>query len=288
MVNAGLVLLLAGVLALWVLLSRRPEPFDTTVAPAIIGGSAISTLRYPWLCKVWTATEPCTGMLIAPRVVLTAGHCKKTKVGVVTFPKIDPKTNKLVTRVGQWHRHPEYKTVNNSQGAINDIAFILLKDPIIDVAPLKLASKLPKDLALVTVLGTGFTKKIDPAKPKPSKRAWKKAQMRYLTKKSFEKLFDLQPDIASDFDGMKQLALKPQFLAFGSTTSSACMGDSGGPVILEKGPGKDLLLGINAFGPDGCNFYAKPGMTNFHFATSVIYFRKHLDAVIKAAAKLPK
>lgn len=46
--------------------------------PRVIGGSAASTKDYPWVVKL--VGTNCSGALIAPKKVLTAGHCAQKRL----------------------------------------------------------------------------------------------------------------------------------------------------------------------------------------------------------------
>jgi hypothetical protein len=68
------------------------RPYSKAVArAAIIGGTAAEDDTYPWLAyvayKSGTSIFTCTGTVVAPNVVLTAGHCaEETETGVLDEP----------------------------------------------------------------------------------------------------------------------------------------------------------------------------------------------------------
>lgn len=97
----------------------------------------------------------CSGTLIRPNVVLTAGHCV-TPPGVpghhsmkVTFP------GRSVVTSTQQIVHPQYSPTGTPTGGI-DVALVFLPQPLNDLVPVPLASSLPSSDAEAFAYGYGY------------------------------------------------------------------------------------------------------------------------------------
>ena len=65
-----------GLVVLLALACSEPAPDTTTEArSAIIGGAAATVTTYPAVVAVKINSALCSGVLIAPKLVLTAGGC---------------------------------------------------------------------------------------------------------------------------------------------------------------------------------------------------------------------
>ncbi len=75
---AGVVALLAGASDAAARTPQRPPPHVLAHA-AIIGGAPAASAAFPWLAEVidvrGSESVECTGSVVAPRLILTAGHC---------------------------------------------------------------------------------------------------------------------------------------------------------------------------------------------------------------------
>lgn len=165
--------------------------------------------------------------------------------------------------VADVHIHPGYK---GGSALVNDIAVITLDKPS-SKRPIKLATSLPAEGEVVTIIGRGG--KI--AGPKEVVQAemqnWKfaalqafsdkltQAQLRYMPPSQMKSIVQTEPSLDRY---VAEVSTHPAIVTGISTErKSGCNGDSGGPLILAKGPGKDLLVGVVSGGQDPCNYYAK-------------------------------
>ena len=100
------------------------------VDPQIVGGDAASTDEFPFVAKIiYSGSQVgCTGSLIAPDKVLTAGHCvdryDRLSVGFGNTRAIRPDYP-----VARKILHPEYSI------QVNDIAILQLESPITTIQP---------------------------------------------------------------------------------------------------------------------------------------------------------
>jgi hypothetical protein len=165
----------------------------------------------------------CTGTLIAPNVVVTAGHCASVATRVF-FGSDVSKTGKIVN-VKERHRHPEYR----QNGKQNDLMILILHDAVTNIAPRPIAAKTTIDTATDgRVVGFGNT---DPF-----------GSMGYGIKRmvdvpvaspACQGTFDGEADnMAYGCDaGLEFVAGKPLL------AKDSCTGDSGGPFYIEQSDG---------------------------------------------------
>ena len=188
---------------------------------SIFHGTPVTTEQAPWLVSLTTRSPICGGALIAPDRVLTAAHCVQGA---------DP--NRVSVRLGgvrhAWrgaYFPPAYRDIAspvdpenpNSSGTIDDLAVIVLKDPITDVTPLPIAQTAPIAGEASLTIGHGATGEPDvPARPRSAAQVVSDACPSAYGARLFH------PD--------KHLCtLDPT-----PNASQACAGDSGSPVMVQR------------------------------------------------------
>jgi secreted trypsin-like serine protease len=101
----------------------------------IIGGTAVQPGNFEDCVAVGSdAKWGCTGTLIGPNVVVTAGHCADFATRV--YFGIDVTKPGTIVRVKKRVRHPKY----HQAGKHNDLMVLVLESDVADVAPRGLAS----------------------------------------------------------------------------------------------------------------------------------------------------
>lgn len=121
----------------------------------IVGG--VPARAFADCVAVGTTTEwCCTGTLVAPSVVVTAGHCERGGCGSRIFvgPDVDRPGKGRIVKVRDRAAHPGYRPPRDQ----DDIAVLVLEDPVDDVTPRAIATAVALGGARsVRVVGYGYT-----------------------------------------------------------------------------------------------------------------------------------
>jgi len=211
-------------------LSACTLPSISTTEQDIIGGTASSgagatvlLVGYPPSRNV---AHNCTAVLVAPTVLLTAAHCIDAPThpdylwGV--FPGADASMYPFLTElepmlvpVASVHPHPQYST---QLPFFADIGVVILANAL-PVAPLPMR-RTPLDASITgrpaLILGYGQTTYQQPN----------------------QKRFEAMTTVG---------AIENDTVVVGDSQKHGCLGDSGGPAIVDG-----LLIGIDSYGPTGC------------------------------------
>ncbi|GAA1839726.1 serine protease [Asanoa iriomotensis] len=208
----------------------------------IVGGSRVDEGTYPWVVRL---SVGCGGSLVAPQVVLTAGHCVK-RSGADTSMKItggsvdlDSARAKTVrsTRV---YRAPGYSDATTG----DDWALIALDAPL-DLPTLTLAADTRYDEGRFTVMGWGSTKE------------GSLTQQRKLRAVDVDFVSDSSCDRKYGRIGLEIVG--SDMICAARNGKDSCQGDSGGPMVRLDGTGSWLQIGIVSWGY-GCARKNYPGV----------------------------
>jgi len=202
----------------------------------------------------WVDPKPfCTGTLISPSLFLTAAHCLFSDEQLLDSNDPQPYDTSLIQVVfaGQryavrtLHIHPLF-----NDDTLNDIALVELVDPILDIAPARLARFTPRRHA-ATIVGFG-----DSGGPVADAGEFKREGTVRLR------------GCPADPDYRTSICWYTRF--DGDTNS--CFGDSGGPVFVTRRTGVRYLAGIIA-GGDGC-------LMGWNYNTNVAEYRDWIDDLV--------
>jgi trypsin len=174
----------------------------------VVGGSAVSPGDFPDVVLVAGWTGMCSGTLIAPDVVLTAGHCAEIDPKAVLVGSVDYGVpgGQLVA-IASVTAYPDWQHAY-------DVAVITLAEPIAGVVPraIAMSCELPGELR---VIGFGLR---DPGGSGASS-ALATAMVRID-----------DPECTSDPACDPAIAPGGELVA-GGAGATACFGDSGGPLL---------------------------------------------------------
>ena len=151
----------------------------------------------------------CTATLIGKRTVLTAGHCVKNN-GSTSF-----KLGGQTYYSSQIIRHPSYGGGNS-----NDVAVIILSQPVTSVAPTPIANFTPKTGQQITLVGFGKTGEYSGG---------------FGTKRMTTNTISTVRSTTFSFWGSKNI----------------CNGDSGGPTFVTVN-GQDVTIGVHSTKSGSC------------------------------------
>jgi V8-like Glu-specific endopeptidase len=259
------VLLLALTLAACPLAGRAQEPSWSLERPSAGTGPTVvvsniykgtPTADFPAVVGLAITNRDgtgiiCSGTLIAPSAVLTAGHClafHPIAATAVVFP--DGGTGVSYTAAA-FDRHPRFSL---ARAAVADIAIVILASPVADVAPMPLARRSPRPGTTGTIVGFG--------EDAPGGRVGVKEFGTVRLRRC--------PRVVRVQNGKvrltKSLCWRPEDLV-----NDTCSGDSGGPLIVN---GQVAGVTSGGIGTGEC-----PGVLSFD--TNVTRYRTWIARVLR-------
>ena len=204
-------------------------------AQAIANGEPVPDGEYTFSVKLTMTGIPtadggrrnsaCSGALVAPRWVITAGHCFRTFDGVrVEYPVADLTTATVGRTDLTGPGGHEIKIVAVRQSPTADVALAKLETPIRDIKPIRIGREAPAVGAVVRLTGYGSTTSVNPA---PVTRL-RTGQMTVAS-------------VSDSVTGMRGYAPEPD--------TTPCPYDSGAPFFLEKRTARPILVAVVSNGP---------------------------------------
>lgn len=232
----------ASALALLTAGSVTTPPADPT---PIYGGER--TDGYPAVVSFQAGSGFCTGTVVAPRLVLTAGHCLagfapgSTTITIYYGPEAFLQSQSV--DAVSWGTHPEFCSKTSCGDDIHDLGYLTLpSDFVVQQYPSLIVDQQTWDESMtpgtvVTLVGYGEADN-DPGAPNSGNGIKREV------------------DVTIDH-------LTPKGLEFfaGGDGKDTCRGDSGGPAFVTLDDGTLALAGILSRGSDPCGeggFYGAP------------------------------
>lgn len=168
----------------------------------------------------------CTGVVVSPHVVLTAGHCVPDGVTMKAYGGanlIAAGVNDFLPATATF-AHPSFDASNPQHGY--DLGAVVLRDPYDAAAPLPMnrtALVIAELGSAVRVIGYG------------------------VSNATTQQGAGQRRTAMVGLDGFNGL-----FLSLGDNTHGTCNGDSGGPALMRLF-GREFIIGVTSFGPVPCN-----------------------------------
>jgi len=237
-------------------------------AGAIVGGTPVpdGQLRYVANISIGGAFG-CTGTLIAPDWVMTAGHCGSL-TGSITGGAIptpiglpasayDVKLSSVHADGSGAEDHAVKQVVVDSDyivtnGSGNDVTLLQLDHPSA-VPPVLIAAIGERRIwdpgTLATIAGFGLTSDNAPQPPDTMQRA----------KVPIQSDADCAKAYPNGLGGGSYDAKTMLCAGYPQGGTDTCQGDSGGPLLVKALDGSPRLVGATSFG-DGCAQAGKPGV----------------------------
>lgn len=236
----------------------------TASRPRIIGGSGAAAGEWGFMAFIAyfdASGNPefvCSGTVVAPNVVLTAGHCA---VDETTGAPLDPTGYAVVTGTLDW--------TTATQSQVSPVSRVII-DPAYDPAVLDTtdaALLVLTDPTSVPTIGLATTadQYLDQAGTGSYIVGWGAT---YDGDTAITALLQWAPTVVqrsaycSSIDGYFQAASELCAVNPPTYSTGTCVGDSGGPLATDSPTGSLIEIGITTYGPDDCDTYTPDYFTN--------------------------
>jgi secreted trypsin-like serine protease len=238
----------------------------STPAQAIVNGNDASPGEYPYVAKITIDKAfGCTGTLVDPTHVVTAGHCTSLVPGGIANVPIGQPGQLIEVNIGAYKAPfrdgeaftatkvdvaPKYLGVRSVR---DDVSVLTLNRPS-SATPVKIASAAERDSwkagTIATIAGYGTTESGGDT-PNILQEATVPIRSDADTAAAYEYFVRGVDALFGGFESQSQLGA-------GNGTADTCQGDSGGPLLVDVS-GAKRLVGDTSYGV-GCNDPEYPGV----------------------------
>ncbi len=198
-----------------------------TLGSPVVGGSLVPPGKWPDVIAILGPDGSCTGTLIAPDVVITAGHCSgihPTEVVANTTNYNGSGGQRIAIK--SLTAYPDYQHTF-------DVAVIVLAKPVAGVAPRAVAKKCTyagfADETMVHLVGFGLTQSDG-------------GGSNTTLHESMAPVLDAE---CTGGSGCRAGAAPAGEFVAGGSGGDSCFGDSGGPVYLDTPRGPVLIASVS-------------------------------------------
>jgi len=207
----------------------------TGTANAVANGELVPQGKYTFAVKLTMTGIPtadggrrnsaCSGALVAPRWVITAGHCFRTFDGTrVEYPVADLTTATVGRTDLTGTGGHVVKVIAVKQSSTADVSLAKLETPITDIKPIRVGRDAPAIDSVVRLTGYGS---VTGTNPVPETRL-RTGQMTVVS-------------LTDSVTGLRGYAPQPN--------TTPCPYDSGAPFFLEKRDARPILVAVVSNGP---------------------------------------
>ena len=237
--------------------------FVARPAHAVVGGKPVPATLVPWFATL----DGCGGTLVAPDRIATAGHCVR---GLSPADLKGIRVGGVVRNGVRFAMHPDWQRANGTN-VLDDVAIIQLDQPVPNVTPVPIGDATAK----MTVLGRGNIRY-----DRRGNGLLREARLRTVPDSICVRNYRrLRGNDGERFNAPRMLCSID--LNGRPPLSSACVGDSGGP-LYSGSHAQPVLVGIVSFGGDRCGADRLPSV----FAEAARY-RDFLVALAPVWAPAP-
>jgi trypsin len=251
---------LAGALVIACTVAALAAPAGGSAAPrahsSIVGGEPANPAQFPYAVAIFRKGRMhCSGSVIAPTKVLTAGHCV-AGFNLANFQVIAGRPNLRSTSVGQsigvtsGSPHPDFV-----QTGLHDVAVLNLAQPT-SAPPIPLAT--PQQSAALTAAGAQLhVAGYGATTPFGSHLSGFLKETTEIVRTDNRCLKAYTSDLFAPESMICALGPKRKKPGKFKIHTSACSGDSGGPLVAETASGP-IEVGTVSFGGALCGLPAAP------------------------------